>query len=64
MKAVCLAAAMCLLAFPAAWAERREKIGVSLPLTGEGAIYGNDIRNVLEFANREIAGSRYKLVCM
>ena len=37
-------------------------IGVSVPLTGEAALYGNDIRNGIQFANKELAGGRYRLI--
>jgi branched-chain amino acid transport system substrate-binding protein len=38
------------------------KIGVSLPLTGQAAIYGEDTKNILLFANNRIAQGRYQLV--
>lgn len=38
------------------------KIGVSLPLSGEGASYGSDYRKIYLFANNKIAGGRYNLI--
>lgn len=38
------------------------KIGVSVPLSGEAAIYGEDIRDFLNFANKQIAKGRYQLI--
>ncbi|RIL10127.1 MAG: hypothetical protein DCC75_05020 [Proteobacteria bacterium] len=38
------------------------KLGFSGPLSGGGAGWGNDVRNVLVFANEKLAGSRYELV--
>ena len=38
------------------------KIGISVPLTGEAATYGTDMKNAFEFANRELAGGRYELL--
>ena len=38
------------------------KIGVSIPLSGESAIYGEDIRDFLNFANKNLAGSKYQLI--
>jgi branched-chain amino acid transport system substrate-binding protein len=42
--------------------ESKIKIGISVPLTGGSAAEGNDISNVLLFANKEFAGSAYELV--
>lgn len=38
------------------------KIGVSLPLTGEAAVYGQDIKNAIEFANARLTGNHYQLL--
>lgn len=43
-------------------ADQKIKIGISVPLTGAGAAYGNDIKNALIFANQKIANSKYQLV--
>jgi branched-chain amino acid transport system substrate-binding protein len=40
----------------------RTKIGVSLPLTGNSAAFGADIRNFLQFAVNQIAPGEYDLV--
>ena len=49
-----------------AYAEEGESkkidVGVSIPLSGELAAWGSDIAKILEFANREIAGSRFNFV--
>jgi branched-chain amino acid transport system substrate-binding protein len=51
-----------LLALTASQAIAQEQItlGVSTPLTGEGATFGADIRDVLLFANEKIAHGRYR----
>jgi branched-chain amino acid transport system substrate-binding protein len=38
------------------------KIGVSVPLTGEGASYGADVKNALEFASQQLGKGSYQLV--
>lgn len=38
------------------------KIGVPLPLTGEAATYGVDIKNVLEFVNAKLGKNRYQFL--
>ncbi|HMO18595.1 MAG TPA: penicillin-binding protein activator [Oligoflexia bacterium] len=38
------------------------RIGVSIPLSGEGAIYGYDIRDSILFANETLANNSYELV--
>ena len=43
-------------------AEKRIKIGVSVPLSGAGAAYGTDIKNALLYANKHLANSAYDLV--
>lgn len=45
-----------------AQADGRVKIGVAIPATGNAAIWGEDIRNSLMFANEELADGRYELV--
>ena len=40
----------------------RTKIGVSVPLTGPGATYGNDVLSAIRFANDELGEGRYELV--
>jgi ABC-type branched-subunit amino acid transport system substrate-binding protein len=37
-------------------------LGVSAPLSGGGAGWGNDFKNVLTFANEKLAAGQYKLV--
>ncbi len=54
---------ICLVVFPfSAFADRKIKIGISLPLSGEVSYMGNDIRNSLEFINKEIGGDKFELV--
>lgn len=43
-------------------AQTKLKIGISAPLTGEGASFGTDLVNVVTFANRELANNRYEIV--
>jgi branched-chain amino acid transport system substrate-binding protein len=43
-------------------AETKIKIGVSVPLTGNAASYGNDVKNGLIFANQYLGNSKYELV--
>ncbi len=43
-------------------ADQGRVIGISAPLTGEAATFGTDLRNVLIFANRKLAGNSYKIV--
>jgi branched-chain amino acid transport system substrate-binding protein len=38
------------------------KIGVSVPLTGAAAAYGEDIKNALVFANQKLGNSEYELI--
>ena len=38
------------------------KVGVFVPLTGPGAAWGIDTKNILEFANKKIANSQIKLI--
>lgn len=45
-----------------AWGEVRIKIGVSLPLSGGAASEGEDLRKILQFANRTLADDRYELI--
>ncbi len=42
-------------------AQDKPAIGVSLPLSGGSASEGIDLRNMLSFANRHVAGNAYKL---
>ena len=52
-----------LLPFISANAESKKiKIGVSSALSGDAVSYGLDIKHVLEFANRKLAGNAYELV--
>ena len=44
------------------WAEERVRIGVPLPLSGDGANEGVDLKNLLNFANEKLAGGRYELL--
>jgi ABC-type branched-subunit amino acid transport system substrate-binding protein len=43
-------------------AEDRIKIGLSTAVTGDGASWGNDLKNALLFANQEIASNRYQII--
>jgi ABC-type branched-subunit amino acid transport system substrate-binding protein len=43
------------------FADPQVVLGVSAELTGEGSTFGQDIRDVLIFANAQLAGNRYKL---
>lgn len=64
MKSLCVAAALtalCLRAPVPAFAEPPQSIGVSLPLSGDGANEGRDLKNLLIFANDKLAGGRYRL---
>jgi len=45
-----------------AQAEPKIKIGISVPLTGDAAAYGTDIKNALVFANQRLFNSQYELV--
>ncbi|MCB0334494.1 MAG: ABC transporter substrate-binding protein, partial [Bdellovibrionales bacterium] len=38
------------------------RLGLSAPLSGGGAAWGNDAKNVLEFANEKLANNTYKLI--
>lgn len=38
------------------------KIGISVPLSGEAASYGEDVKNALLFANENLADSQYKFI--
>jgi len=63
LKSLLFSAALFVLAWSAeAGAQQKIKIGVSLPLTGPAATYGNDVRNAFLFANEKFAGGRYELV--
>lgn len=46
----------------AARAETRTPLGLSAPLSGDATAWGNDLKNVLKFANEKIAGGKYSLV--
>lgn len=49
--------------FPAsALSDSRTRLGVSVPLTGDAALYGTDIRDSLVFANERLGKGRYDLV--
>lgn len=39
-----------------------QKIGVSVPLTGDAAAFGTDIRRVIEYANDRLGGGKYSLL--
>jgi branched-chain amino acid transport system substrate-binding protein len=45
-----------------AWSQTPTQIGVSIPLSGNNANFGTDIRNAIELANIELAQGRYTLV--
>ena len=38
------------------------RLGLSAPLSGGGAAWGNDVKNVLQFANEKLADGKYSLV--
>jgi branched-chain amino acid transport system substrate-binding protein len=38
------------------------RLGLSAPLSGGGAAWGEDVRNILIFANAKIAGGKYRLI--
>ncbi len=44
------------------FADEQIKIGVSVALTGNASTYGTDIKNSIIFANKVLAGSKYKLI--
>ena len=43
-------------------AEELIPIGVSSALTGEGATYGEDIKNVVLFANEKLGKGRFMII--
>lgn len=47
---------------PAARAEKRTRIGVSLPLSGPASTYGQDIKNVLLFAREKAGAEKYEFI--
>ena len=49
------------LLIPLSAHSEKTRIGVSLPITGPASTYGQDIKNVLEFANSKL-GDRYELI--
>lgn len=59
-----LACIVLLLIGVAASAQEPEKIriGVSLPMTGDAASYGIDLKNIISFANDELGHGRYELI--
>lgn len=52
------------ISFGASWAgaEPVTTLGLSACLTGPGAAWGSDVKNVLKFANQKLAGGRYKFI--
>jgi branched-chain amino acid transport system substrate-binding protein len=42
--------------------EAKARIGISTALTGNGATYGVDTKNVLQFANNKLAHGKYELI--
>ena len=50
----------CAAPLPAFGAPRR--LGLSAPLSGGGSGWGNDVKNVLTFANEKLTGGRYSFV--
>ena len=48
-----------LLNSPKVGAEEKIQIGVSLPLTGAAAHWGNDLKNILLFANQQLFQNKY-----
>ena len=61
-RTACLAALFCVCISQSAAADDRIKIGVPLPLSGEGANEGVDLKNLLIFANEKLASGSYDLV--
>ena len=57
-----LIAAAAFLIGQVASAEELIPIGVSSALTGEGATYGEDIKNVVLFANEKLGKGRFKII--
>lgn len=57
-------ASLALVCMPYASQARAEerRLGLSAPLSGGGAGWGNDVRNVLIFANEKLAAGQYKLI--
>jgi branched-chain amino acid transport system substrate-binding protein len=53
---------LCCMPETDAYGEPRIKVGISAPLTGEGATFGTDLKNVIQFANRELANNLYDIV--
>ena len=58
---ILIALALIPLASPAEQS-KHFKIGVSLPLTGEAATYGQDMKNSFVMANEELGAGRFELV--
>jgi ABC-type branched-subunit amino acid transport system substrate-binding protein len=56
---ISLAASLCLL--PQAWANPTVSVGVAAPLTGESAVFGEDIKNVLLFARNHFGDTSIQL---
>ncbi|MDC0358309.1 ABC transporter substrate-binding protein [Oligoflexia bacterium] len=51
-----------LLASLQVWAEPRVKIGISVPLSGNEATFGEDVRDTVRFANSYLADNQYDLI--
>jgi len=45
-----------------AFAEQKIRVGVQTTLSGDGANFGTDIRNALNFANERYCGNRYEFI--
>jgi branched-chain amino acid transport system substrate-binding protein len=59
---VFLASTFLLTSAAAAAEGRKPKIGVSVPLSGEAAFQGEDVKNAVMIANRELTNDAYQLV--
>jgi branched-chain amino acid transport system substrate-binding protein len=51
-----------LLAWPAFSQEQKIRIGVSIPLSGDASVYGQDIKRILTFANSQVFSNRYQFI--
>ena len=42
--------------------DQKIRVGVSIPLSGDASVYGDDIKRVLTFANSQVFANRYEFV--
>jgi len=61
-KSTSLCLAIMTLLFAGIVCAETRRIGVSAPLSGPGARWGNDLKNVLMFANDKLADGKYSFV--